>query len=81
MESRYYDCDVSGVRRRPVLSANERREGLHDALVTWHEADRRRTAPSSRRDHLPWVDRELQVLEFLARERRSGVTRDRTVAR
>jgi 8-oxo-dGTP pyrophosphatase MutT (NUDIX family) len=37
MESRYYDCTVSGVRRTPALSQNERREGLHEVLVPWHE--------------------------------------------
>jgi 8-oxo-dGTP pyrophosphatase MutT (NUDIX family) len=70
MESRYYDCDVSGVRRSPVLNASEQREGLHEALVTWREAIATNRAVLERdRDHLPWVDRELQVLEFLARER------------
>jgi 8-oxo-dGTP pyrophosphatase MutT (NUDIX family) len=68
MESRYYDCVVSGVRRSPVLSENERREGLHEALVTWHEAIATNRAVLDR-DHPPWVDRELRVLEFLARER------------
>ena len=53
-----------------MLSENERREGLHEALVTWHEAITTNRAVLERdRDHLPWVDRELQVLEFLARER------------
>ncbi len=70
MESRYYDCDVSGVRRTPALSENERREGLHEVLVPWLEAIETNRAVLARdRDHLPWVDRELQVLEFLARER------------
>jgi 8-oxo-dGTP pyrophosphatase MutT (NUDIX family) len=71
MESRYYDCTVSGVRRTPALSQNERREGLHEVLVPWREAIETNRAVLARdREHLPWVDRELQVLEFLARERR-----------
>jgi len=70
MESRYYDCDVSGVRRSPVLSENEHREGLHEVLVTWREAIETNRAVLERDgDRPPWVDRELLVLEFLARER------------
>jgi 8-oxo-dGTP pyrophosphatase MutT (NUDIX family) len=70
MESRYYDCGLSGVRRTPALSESEQREGLHEVLVTWSEAIETNRAVLERdRDHLPWVDRELQVIEFLARER------------
>jgi 8-oxo-dGTP pyrophosphatase MutT (NUDIX family) len=71
LESRYYDCTVSELRRTPALSENERRQGLHEVLVPWREAiETNRAVPGRDRDHLPWVDRELQVLEFLARERR-----------
>jgi len=70
MESRYYDCVVSEVRRSPALGESELREGLQEAWVTWAEAIATNRAVLAReRDHLPWVDRELQVLEFLARER------------
>ena len=73
MESRYYACTVSGVRRTPRLSANEEREGLHAVLVPWHEAiETNRAVLGSGAGALPWVDRELAVLEFLARERRPG---------
>jgi len=73
MESRYYDCTVSDVRRAPQLSASERREGLEPVVVPWDEAIATNRGVLLRdRDHLPWVDRELQVLEFLARERRPG---------
>ena len=70
MESHYYECTVSDVRRAPQLSDSERREGLTQVLVPWDEAIATNRAVLEReRDHLPWVDRELQVLEFLARER------------
>jgi len=73
MESRYYACTVSGVRRTPRLSANEEREGLHAVLVPWREAIGTNRAVLARgAGALPWVDRELAVLEFLARERRIG---------
>jgi len=70
MQSRYYDCTVSDQRRAPQLSGSELREGLQQVLVPWDEAiATNRAVLLLDRDPLPWVDRELQALEFLARER------------
>jgi 8-oxo-dGTP pyrophosphatase MutT (NUDIX family) len=69
MESRYYDATVGPSVRPPRLSEGERSVGLHAEWVGWDRAIDAGRDALARGEHPSWVDRELRVLLFLARER------------
>jgi 8-oxo-dGTP pyrophosphatase MutT (NUDIX family) len=69
MESRYYDATVGPTVRPPRLTGGEQSVGLHAEWVGWDHAVDAGRAALARGGHPSWVGRELQVLQFLARER------------
>ena len=72
-EGTAYDAAIASAAAAEAYGLEVLVDGIGDneeAWVTWAEAVATNRAVLAReRDHLPWVDRELQVLEFLARER------------